>query len=50
MRNPLGIMLGIVGAAVLVAGLVLGFGPLHRGGASCGSAFHADTSAPNVQD
>lgn len=42
--------IAIIGIVIALAGVVLGFSPIHREGAACGSAFAANTDSAEVAD
>lgn len=43
MSKTLRTTLAIIGAALVIAGLIIGLTPVYAGTVNCGSAFHADT-------
>lgn len=46
----MGRVLGLLSAALLLVGGLLGLLPVHAAGVSCGSAFHASSGAADVAD
>ncbi|MGI9148893.1 MAG: hypothetical protein ACR2IK_20480 [Chloroflexota bacterium] len=50
MKRTPGLVLSLIGLALLAAGLTLGYSAVHRDGISCGSAFGGASSKSGSED